>query len=407
MGKRKKHAGGFLSLAKRRFMYRNKGMGLVQVMVAGAILAGLGLFMAQMANNSNKVAKGLKNTMDLSAHFAQIQNGLLRDQSCRGFLKDLRLGPVPSSRKLVVNGRTLLQQGKKLDGTSLKVKSMNVLGTGLRVVFEKDESDRSLGPKQLRRDFGLIYDWEGGRIKKCYSDVDNAIKSAVNIALEKSPKEVCQRALGGKWDEEKGCVKIELGRLDEAEEKQQQTIYITADGKLTVKNTEESGELHCAACRKSGCTAPPPPGRGWVQFSRRCKRGSLCGLNPRWRNCKTNYRRNNRKLGYLIPINGIVSSTSSTYDTSGGLSRYKCLAGVWERDKSEEGKNCSPSSYACLHKTTVYSGDSVCCKDTPISKCLYKTSPGGSGGGEPCTTPLDEDGMPGGGAAQLVPNDPC
>lgn len=162
-------------------------MGLIQVMVAGAILAGLGVFMAQIATNSGKIAKSSKNSMDIAGKFAQVQHALLKDGVCQSFLGGHPPGLI--ERALKVNGNTILKAGLKVSGTSFVTESIELVkgasgaGDFIKVVFKKSSHDKSFGPSELVRRFDITVDWTSAGwlkyvVKSCHSDVGNAINSA-------------------------------------------------------------------------------------------------------------------------------------------------------------------------------------------------------------------------------------
>lgn len=188
-------------------MKKEKGFSLVQVLVAGALMSALALVLAKLGQNQAKIQRTAYDGLDINHFYQNLQSHLLDSDSCTNTLKAATgLSTYPKEVDIHEikdkNNKTIYNKTDKNPSPSLKIKKLTVKrkdshNTELEVMIEKKVKGRSFGGDTLSRRVQLTADYDStGSIMRCYSQMDNAVKSAC-------------AALGGELDGSK-CVNTRM-----------------------------------------------------------------------------------------------------------------------------------------------------------------------------------------------------
>jgi hypothetical protein len=184
----------------------SKGFGIVQVLIAAGLAAGVALTMAKMSSNSQKSMKSVQNKTELMNFGGQLTTLLLDKTSCTTTFVGL---DVPIGDETIVdeilnkNSSSFVKTDDLILGNSYRVKKLYIERKTsdspiLKIDFEKQKSKSSFGAKNITKSFPLNLSYSGAtdKIVSCYSDVSNTIDTAVSEAVEKS----CLSLDGATWD---------------------------------------------------------------------------------------------------------------------------------------------------------------------------------------------------------------
>ncbi len=197
-----------LSYLKR--VKNQSGMTLVEILVATGLAGALALVIAQLGTDSAKIQKGAKESLDMNGFFNQVEKNLLNHNSCIETVKlagSLKVGESKSiSRVLQKHNPEALTKVAFEVGIDKKpahtfyIDEILVTRSGdnqvdmqftLQKTGKRGTSAKSYSADSLKRSFKLDALFEkDNTLIKCYSQLDNAIQSAVDIATAEACKQV-------------------------------------------------------------------------------------------------------------------------------------------------------------------------------------------------------------------------
>jgi type II secretory pathway pseudopilin PulG len=190
----------FLKLLKNQ-----NGMSLVSVMMAAAMMGGLALVMTQLGTNSAKIQRKAIENQDLNAFVNNLEKNMLNKDSCQktfaavtglttsGLDDDIDGGIVNFNDDPIYQVTTSTTPSPlktweieriyavRVDRSDPKIQDHNLQ---LKVALKKKNIGKSFGAQEITKTIELdaIYTPAGG-VEKCYSQMDNAVETAVSEAL--------------------------------------------------------------------------------------------------------------------------------------------------------------------------------------------------------------------------------
>ena len=204
----------------------DRGFSIVQGLAVAAALGGVSLALLQQNKISNQQSRTASTSIAVLELQGQIQNYLLMDTACKLSLQsaqlptDLMEKPISSIKNeldvdVFVVGETYLNNQVQITDMTF-VRSSSSKGV-LKVTFNKkgNENNRGTGAAQVRKDYELNAQWTtpAGNLIKCYSDIGNAVDTAVDGVLAGLCKDLtATEANGLEWDAAAGfCQLTQLG----------------------------------------------------------------------------------------------------------------------------------------------------------------------------------------------------
>lgn len=198
-----------------KWLKNSKGFSMVQVMVAAGMLGGLSLMVAEITRNASKTKNHLESSMEINMTISQIQAMLQSSISCNLNFKDqpvtqsyteLRRCTNQNHETLNCNdaGQVLLEVNKPYGNGSYQVNSINTkdgsAGTvDIEISFQrlKGNNNNTYGAKEITKVINIQADRVGPNISNCYSDISNAIDTAVLNACKGNGARVITLPSGG------------------------------------------------------------------------------------------------------------------------------------------------------------------------------------------------------------------
>jgi len=190
-----------------KLLKNQNGMSMVSVMMAAAMMGGLALVMTQLGTNSSKIQRKAIESQDMNAFVNNLEKNMLNKDSCantfasvtgltsNGLVDDIDAGIVN------FNGDPIYQVTTATNPSPLKtweieriyavridplvdpkIKDHNLQ---LKVKLKKKNIGKSFGAQEITKTIQIdaIYDVTGG-VVKCYSQMDNAVTTAVKEACD-------------------------------------------------------------------------------------------------------------------------------------------------------------------------------------------------------------------------------
>lgn len=211
----------------KNLLKSQRGMSMINVMIAGALVAGMALTVSKMGKSTRQLTKSSETTTDLLQVQNRIERTLLDDRGCMNNLYDITLSdPVSSGQststtidKLVdASNRTIIKRNEPVEGSkNISIKNIELLRhykadivnstastkrseLELVVTFFKgniedaivldEDGNETVGKKNskgkdvigggsIKKRFYLsaLFD-QAGKVDKCYSQLDAAVSTA-------------------------------------------------------------------------------------------------------------------------------------------------------------------------------------------------------------------------------------
>lgn len=174
-------------------MNNNKGMSLIEVLVAVSVMSIMSFFIMDMISNQNKAIKTTQHSMDRNQAQNQIERYMLDGEICKQTLLNIdfplnQAVPIPAIKN---NTQTLLSPGHKIGG--VEIESFVVTRTSatellFNVTYKKSISGQSYGGDSFRpQTVALSAQFETtapntNKIKNCFSQFQNVVSTALQMA---------------------------------------------------------------------------------------------------------------------------------------------------------------------------------------------------------------------------------
>ena len=186
----------------RRVLDSQAGISMVQVMIAAAMMGGLALVMGKLGKNQSKMARGARESTDINTLHANLEKILLNSNSCKATISQIPTLPDDSSTTITeIRSRiddhpstpTVVKYKTGRDnniGTiyieAIQVTRTNINDIRLNFIIKKlSEGKRaSYGGKTINKTIDLFGKFVGNTPVGCYSQMDNAVSTAVKEACE-------------------------------------------------------------------------------------------------------------------------------------------------------------------------------------------------------------------------------
>lgn len=210
-----------------------RGVSLVQALIAAGAIGGLGLVVTQLGQQTNKTQRTASTSYAVADMAAQIQTLLLNEGSCTatfsgvtatpdqtvpvpGGITDADGIPVYALNTPYYNGQVQIANMTLTRGTDVST---------LRVTFNRlglssnrtnaDKSDRGYGGANVDRLFEVRAQWNDTTnvLESCYSDLGGAVNTAVQNALDKG----CDTAIRDEHGNEIRKTGLERGTIPAGE----------------------------------------------------------------------------------------------------------------------------------------------------------------------------------------------
>jgi prepilin-type N-terminal cleavage/methylation domain-containing protein len=276
----------------------NRGLSILEVLVAVSIMGILSYGMMEMVTNQNKSIKTAQNSMDLNEIKNQLQRYMLDSKTCADtfggqIIPENGQISISEIKKVLPASTTIFLStaAPKNKVGNILVESMTLkrgLGSEVELIVQlkKATTGNSYAGDSFKRSVSLSVQFEPApdqnKIKNCYSQLESVVDTARG--------QTCTDIYGaGAWDEAlKKCNKPAAAVTT--------NVYQNNDGSLTLVQPTVT-PFHCSNC--GGNCGPCPS--GWTQISNNCSRGGFCGLN-RWRSCHgTCIKGNPNPVGKIFP----------------------------------------------------------------------------------------------------------
>lgn len=182
------------------------GMTLVEILIATGLAGGLALVIAQLGTDSAKIQRGARESLDLNGFYNQVEKHLLNHYSCVETMKlagPLKVGESKSIPRVIHRQnpdalpKVAFEVGEhRKPAPTFYIDNIVVTRSGdssvdMRFTLQKTGRKDNLSVINLTRNFKLDALFEkDNTLIKCYSQLDNAIQSAVDLATAESCKQV-------------------------------------------------------------------------------------------------------------------------------------------------------------------------------------------------------------------------
>ncbi len=173
-----------------------QGFSMVQGLIAAAVIGGVSVAIVQQNKLTTQQTRAAATNFAIVELQGQIQNYLLSEGACTssfsgGTLALTSVGqsqPVTTIRDKL--GTVVFQTGNKYNLNQVSIPSMRFTRTAtggtLTVMFLKEGNDnrKGIGARDARKDYDVSATWNAaGNLTKCYSDLSNAVDTAVLQAI--------------------------------------------------------------------------------------------------------------------------------------------------------------------------------------------------------------------------------
>lgn len=106
---------------------KNRGMSLVEVIIAGAVATGIGLAVTKMSVNSGKSVKLVERNLELVSALGGIRGALTNPQSCKSTLSGMSATSTLGITQIKsASGSVLFEAGKQYGSSGLKIKAISL-----------------------------------------------------------------------------------------------------------------------------------------------------------------------------------------------------------------------------------------------------------------------------------------
>lgn len=278
-------------------MNNNKGMSLVEVLVAVGIMSIMSFFIMDMISNQNKAIKTTQHSMDVNEVQNQVQRLMIDSDTCKNTLNGYSFPTgvdVPiSAIKKTLTGTPLLSSGSTVGGViidSLIVRRISGPDLELSINLKKSNTSTSYGGETFKpRKVNLSAKFKTSppnEVETCFTAFDNGVATALQLACA----QLCPTCT---WNAATvTCVRPTTPTT---------AIYLNpTSGQLTQQSTysiNNDGDDFCH-CYNPGC----PSGTSQIAYG--CNNGekrSRCGFPKGTTKIGTVTCRINNPLGYLTP----------------------------------------------------------------------------------------------------------
>ncbi len=162
----------------------NAGFSLMEVMVAGALLAGLGLVLAKFGQDANKTAKTAETSIELNQMFSEISTVLSDSGNCKESIQGPLGQPVTViKRKMGTEYVESFAVNKKYGNGTLEIKSMKAVDepTGTKLVIEVQKIGQVAGGKFLIKKVPIVATIASGVITGCGASSGSGVGPTIPI----------------------------------------------------------------------------------------------------------------------------------------------------------------------------------------------------------------------------------
>jgi hypothetical protein len=320
----------FLKKVKNQY-----GMTLVEILIATGLAGGLALVIAQLGTDTAKIQKGAKESLDMNGFYNQVEKNLLNHNSCVETVKlagALKVGEFRSIPRVYQKHnseaptRVAFEVGtNKKPAPTFYIDEILVTRTAeteveMKFTLQKTGKIKGYSSSSLSRNFKLDALFEkDNTLIKCYSQLDNAIQSAVDLATAEACKQVggiqvehfpkisiftgmtgflkcknmdcpsdypnvkskaslfngCHATCEANQGIIKSCALTETTKeqivRDGLKNFKTVSLYKTIDSVRTASKTQCSHSNPCLAHE--------------IESNRSCKKGSMCGVGNNWYTC--------------------------------------------------------------------------------------------------------------------------
>lgn len=275
-------------------MNNNKGMSLIEVLVAVGIMSIMSFFIMDMVSNQNKAIKTTQHSLDVNEVQNQVQRLMIDSETCKNTLIGYTFPtgvdvPITAIKKSPT-GTPILSTGSAIGGVvidSLIVRRISGPDLELSINLKKSNTSTSFGGETFKpRKVNLSAKFRtspANQVETCFTAFDNGVATALQLACT----QLCPTCT---WNATTvTCVRPTTPST---------AIYLNPlTGQLsTSANFQKDGDNFCN-CYNPGC-----PGGSTQQGGHWCTNGGSsmrCG-GHRWKYGHVNCRINN-PLGYLTP----------------------------------------------------------------------------------------------------------
>jgi type II secretory pathway pseudopilin PulG len=170
----------------KQLLKSQKGFSIVQVLIAAGMMGGLALVLTKLSENQMQVQKGATEATEINEITSRLQRYFLDSDACKNSLAGKTINNNSKINLSELKDRynksfIYSTSGKNQITPNLLVKKIeanradNVIK--VEVTFEK-VSKKGFGGKEIKKSFDLDGAFSGNTITGCYSQMDNAVKSA-------------------------------------------------------------------------------------------------------------------------------------------------------------------------------------------------------------------------------------
>jgi prepilin-type N-terminal cleavage/methylation domain-containing protein len=281
-------------------MNNNKGMSLIEVLVAVGIMSIMSFFIMDMVSNQNKAIKTTQHSLDVNEVQNQVQRLMIDSETCKNTLLGYTFTtgvdvPITGIKKSPT-GTPILSAGSAIGGViidSLIVRRVSDSDLELSINLKKSNTSTSFGGETFKpRKVNLSAKFKTSapnEVETCFTAFDNGVATALQLACT----QLCPTCT---WN----ATTVTCVRPPTATSKPIYLNPISGQLQLTVPPSYHDVGVGCSNCG-SNCT-PSCPG-GYSLISNNCRMTGNCGFR-RWRDCNGTCRKNFGPFtpeGYLTP----------------------------------------------------------------------------------------------------------
>jgi type II secretory pathway pseudopilin PulG len=166
----------------------DKGMTIVNVLIAAAMMGGLALVIAQIGQNSSKIQRNAIENQDLNSFVNTVEKHMLNHEACKNTFNGIILaneGATETISEIKNFNDITVYSTTENPAPTYQINSMlaeRTAGTGLdfKIELEKTRKGKSYGAEVVTKTIKLdaSYNTSTGAVEKCFSQLDNAVSSA-------------------------------------------------------------------------------------------------------------------------------------------------------------------------------------------------------------------------------------
>lgn len=168
---------------------KKNGMSLVEVLIAGALLAGLGLVVARISEQSRKVTKTTETNIEMLSLIQDISYILSDKDSCIATVQGAVGSNLTSIKRVREGATTDVYSINSIYGNGtyrLSRLTTELINGGVNLVVDMSRVSESMGGKGIRKKIPLkaVLSVDGAEITDCFSNSENILEAAVRASCK-------------------------------------------------------------------------------------------------------------------------------------------------------------------------------------------------------------------------------